>query len=215
MKLKTISRRSFLKGAGVTALAVAAAGMMTACGDSSSSKKDPVTPTPTPTTKEVTVKYVTGGTFEQVVCTDTINVDVTKLDAANPTIPSSSLTVPADFSAKWEIKSDVEEWPIQKAEDGNYYVTVFVEAKHVATDNETVTIKYTFGTKGDITANVVAQGAKATVEVPAGSDKLSTAGLLPSQATFEYEAKETAVAIERKATNNGLVATVALKKKKY
>lgn len=212
MKLKTISRRSFLKGAGVTALAVAAAGMMTACGDSSSSKKDPVTPNPTPTTKEVTVKYVIGGTNPKTLCTDTINVDVTKLDAANPTIPSSSLTLPADFRTGYKIMDNENGWPIDVSK---LEVTVYVEKVPVATDNETVTIKYTFGTKGDVTADIVAKGAKATVEVPAGSDKLSTAGLLPSQATFEYEAEEATVAIERMATNNGLVATVALKKKKY
>lgn len=188
MRLKTISRRSFLKGAGVAALAVAAAGMMTGCSSSSSSKKDPVTPVPTPTTKEVTVKYVLEKATGKEICTQTINVDVTKLNATNPTIPSSALTLPADFSTGYSIIEG--DYPII-INDDKYEAYVYVKKESVGTDKDWVTIKYVTGgtSERDITADVVAAGGKDKITVPAGAQKFYVSELnLPDSYKFAFDA---------------------------
>ena len=117
--MSNISRRKFLKGAGVAALAVAAAGVLTGCG---SSNGDKVTPTPTPTTKPVHVKYVLDKDLVTVVGSETINVDITKL--TNPTLSSGDLTLPKEYQKDYSIVAG--NYPIVKGKDGEYSLTVIV-----------------------------------------------------------------------------------------
>ena len=119
--MSNISRRNFLKGAGVAALAVAAAGVLTGCGNNGGNK---VTPAPTPTTKPVQVKYVLDKDLVTVVCPQTINVDFTKLDVANPVISSEELTLPEKFQKDYSIVAG--NYPISKDKDGGYSLTVIV-----------------------------------------------------------------------------------------
>ena len=119
--MSNISRRNFLKGAGVAALAVAAAGVLTGCGNNGGNK---VTPAPTPTTKPVQVKYVLDKDLVTVVCPQTINVDFTKLDVANPVISSEELTLPEKFQKDYSIVAG--NYPIAKGKDGEYSLTVIV-----------------------------------------------------------------------------------------
>ena len=116
--MSNISRRKFLKGAGVAALAVAAAGVLTGCGSNGGNK---VTPAPTPTTKPVQVKYVLGD-FVTVVGSQTINVDITKLD--EPTISSKELTLPEKYQKDYSIVAG--NYPITKGKDGEYSLMVIV-----------------------------------------------------------------------------------------
>lgn len=116
--MSNISRRKFLKGAGVAALAVAAAGVLTGCGSNDGNK---VTPAPTPTTKPVQVKYVLGD-FVTVVGSQTINVDITKL--TNPTISSGELTLPEELQKDYSIVAG--NYPINKGKDGEYSLRVIV-----------------------------------------------------------------------------------------
>lgn len=118
--MSNISRRNFLKGAGVAALAVAAAGVLTGCGNNGGNK---VTPAPTPTTKPVQVKYMLGD-FVTVVGSQTINVDFTKLDAAKPVISSEELTLPEKYQKDYSIVAG--NYPISKDKDGGYSLTVIV-----------------------------------------------------------------------------------------
>lgn len=116
--MSNISRRKFLKGAGVAALAVAAAGVLTGCGSNGGNK---VTPAPTPTTKPVKVKYVLGD-FVTVLDSQTINVDITKLD--EPTISSKELTLPEKYQKDYSIVAG--DYPITKGKDGEYSLMVIV-----------------------------------------------------------------------------------------
>lgn len=136
MRLNKISRRRFLKGAGIAALAVAAAGVLTGCDGGSSGNK--VTPNPTPTTKPVNVTYVLDedGT---TVCTDTINVDVTKLDVTNPTISGSELTLPEKFAKDYKVMDG--DYPIS-VNDGKYEMTVIVAKITVPEGKEQVKLKF-------------------------------------------------------------------------
>ena len=115
--MSNISRRKFLKGAGVAALAVAAAGVLTSCGSGNK-----VTPTPTPTTKPVQVKYVLDKDLVTVVGSQTINVDITKL--TNPTLSSGDLTLPEEYQKDYSIVAG--NYPIVKGKDGEYSLTVIV-----------------------------------------------------------------------------------------
>lgn len=115
--MSNISRRNFLKGAGVAALAVAAAGVLTSCGSGNK-----VTPTPTPTTKPVQVKYVLDKDLVTVVGSQTINVDITKL--TNPTLSSGDLTLPEKYQKDYSIVAG--NYPIVKGKDGEYSLTVIV-----------------------------------------------------------------------------------------
>lgn len=119
--MSNISRRNFLKGAGVAALAVAAAGVLTGCGSSGGNK---VTPAPTPTTKPVQVKYVLDKDLVTVVGSQTINVDITKLDVTNPVISSEELTLPEKYQKDYSIVAG--NYPISKGKDGEYSLMVIV-----------------------------------------------------------------------------------------
>lgn len=71
MRLKTISRRTFLKSAGIAALAVTAAGVLTGCSSSSSSKGNGgsgnVTPAPVPgATEDVNIIFFDDGNLDEI-----------------------------------------------------------------------------------------------------------------------------------------------------
>ena len=148
--MSNISRRKFLKGAGVAALAVAAAGVLTGCG---SDKK--VTPTPTPTTKPVQVTYVLeDGT---TAFTGTINVDITKLDVTNPVLTDRDLTLPKKYQKDYSITEG--NYYITKGEDGKYLLTVVVAKITVTPGKEQVPVvfyvkNYMTG-ETDVTASVL------------------------------------------------------------
>ena len=161
--MSNISRRKFLKGAGVAALAVAAAGVLTGCG---SDKK--VTPAPTPTTKPVNVTYVLeDGT---TAFTNTINVDFTKLKVTNDGLTGLTKedlkpNVPETYSIV-----DVKNYYITE-KDGKYFLTVVVAKTTVTPGKEQVPlvfyVKKDFGrTEEDVTASVL-NGATRTVSVDA------------------------------------------------
>ena len=156
--MSNISRRKFLKGAGVAALAVAAAGVLTGCGNSNGNK---VTPTPTPTTKPVQVKYVLGD-FVTVVGSQTINVDITKL--TNPTISSGELTLPEELQKDYSIVAG--NYPINKGKDGEYSLMVIVrETKGLVP--VVFYVKKDFGkTEEDVTDKVL-PGRKVRVDADA------------------------------------------------
>ena len=156
--MSNISRRKFLKGAGVAALAVAAAGVLTGCGNSNGNK---VTPTPTPTTKPVQVKYVLGD-FVTVVGSQTINVDITKL--TNPTISSGELTLPEELQKDYSIVAG--NYPINKGTDGEYSMMVIVrETKGLVPVVFYVKNGFT-GAETDVTEQVL-KGRKVLVDADA------------------------------------------------
>ena len=144
--MSNISRRKFLKGAGVAALAVAAAGVLTGCGNNGGNK---VTPAPTPTTKPVQVEYVLGD-FVTVVGSQTINVDVTKLD--EPTISSKELTLPEKLQKDYSIVAG--NYPINKGKDGEYSLRVIVRETKSQVP-VVFYVKYFGGTETDVTEQVL------------------------------------------------------------
>ena len=149
--MSNISRRKFLKGAGVAVLAVAAAGVLTGCG---SDKK--VTPAPTPTTKTVNVTYVLEDGTK--VTANTINVDFTKLKVTNNgftglTKEDLKPNVPETYSIV-----DVNNYYIIE-KDGKYFLTVVVAKTTVTPGKEQVPVvfyvkNYMTG-ETDVTASVL------------------------------------------------------------
>ena len=149
--MSNISRRKFLKGAGVAVLAVAAAGVLTGCG---SDKK--VTPAPTPTTKTVNVTYVLEDGTK--VTANTINVDFTKLKVTNNgftglTKEDLKPNVPETYSIV-----DVNNYYIIE-KDGKYFLTVVVAKTTVTPGKEPVPVvfyvkNYMTG-ETDVTASVL------------------------------------------------------------
>ncbi len=108
--MSNISRRKFLKGAGVAALAVAAAGVLTGCGSSGGNPKVtrllPRLRSPCRSMVCVDKDLVT------VVGSQTINVDITKLDVTNPVISSEELTLPEKYQKDYSIVAG--NYPISK-----------------------------------------------------------------------------------------------------
>ena len=184
--MSNISRRKFLKGAGVAALAVAAAGVLTGCGNSNGNK---VTPTPTPTTKPVQVKYVLGD-FVTVVGSQTINVDITKL--TNPTISSGELTLPEELQKDYSIVAG--NYPINKGKDGEYSLMVIVrETKGLVP--VVFYVKKDFGkTEEDVTDKVL-PGRKVRVDADATTVDVSDV-LLPDNCGYKIMDNTAKVEIE-------------------
>lgn len=150
--MSNISRRKFLKGAGVAALAVAAAGVLTGCG---SGKK--VTPTPTPTTKPVKVTYVLDED-SKTVYTETINVDITKLNVTNPALSDEDLTLSEGYRKDYSIVKG--NYPITKGENGEYLLTVTVAKITVTPGKEQVPVVFYVkngftGEEKDVTESVL------------------------------------------------------------
>ena len=184
--MSNISRRKFLKGAGVAALAVAAAGVLTGCGNSNGNK---VTPTPTPTTKPVQVKYVLGD-FVTVVGSQTINVDITKL--TNPTISSGELTLPEELQKDYSIVAG--NYPINKGKDGEYSLMVIVrETKGLVPVVFYVKNGFT-GAETDVTKQVL-PGRKVRVDADATTVDVSDV-LLPDNCGYKIMDNTAKVEIE-------------------
>ena len=158
--MSNISRRKFLKGAGVAVLAVAASGVLAGCGSGNK-----VTPAPTPTTKPVDVTYVLEDGTK--VTTKTINVDFTKLKVTNygfagltkedlkPNVPETYSIVDGNYYIT--------------EKDGKYFLTVVVAKTTVTPGKEQVPVVFytkNYFTKDetDVTASVL-NGATKTVSV--------------------------------------------------
>lgn len=192
--MSNISRRKFLKGAGVAVLAVAAAGVLTGCG---SDKK--VTPAPTPTTKPVNVTYVLeDGT---TAFTNTINVDFTKLKVTNDGLTGLTKedlkpNVPETYSLV-----DVNNYYITE-KDGKYFLTVVVAKTTVTPGKEQVPlvfyVKKDFGrTEEDVTASVL-NGATRTVSVDADATTVDVSDVqLPVGCGYEIKNNTAEIKVDK------------------
>ena len=182
--MSNISRRKFLKGAGVAVLAVAASGVLAGCGSGNK-----VTPAPTPTTKSVDVTYVLEDGTK--VTTKAINVDFTKLKVTNYgfaglTKEDLKPNVPETYSIV-----DVNNYYITE-KDGKYSLTVVVAKTTVTPGKEQVPlvfyVKKDFGrTEEDVTASVL-NGATRTVSVDAGATTVDVSDVqLPVGCGYEIK----------------------------
>lgn len=131
--MSNISRRKFLKGAGVAALAVAAAGVLTGCSGSTSV---PDKPTPGVPDKTVKIKYMLG---VQMVNGEPVEISVNGL-ATYVTYETIKANIPADAAADYDCAK--KNYDIEK--DGT--VTVVLQKKATAKPTKHVDIKYYEGT---------------------------------------------------------------------
>ena len=132
--MSNISRRKFLKGAGVAALAVAATGVLAGCsGNTGVSDK----PTPGVPDKTVKIKYMLG---VQMVNGEPVEISVNGL-ATYVTYETIQKNIPADAAARYDCAK--KNYDIEK--DGT--VTVVLQEKASAKPNKkTVNIRYYNGT---------------------------------------------------------------------
>lgn len=131
--MSNISRRKFLKGAGVAALAVAAAGVLAGCSGSTSV---PDKPTPGVPDKTVKIKYMLG---VQMVNGEPVEISVNGL-ATYVTYETIKANIPADAAADYDCAK--KNYDIEK--DGT--VTVVLQKKASAKPQKPVKITYTTGT---------------------------------------------------------------------
>lgn len=131
--MSNISRRKFLKGAGVAALAVAAAGVLAGCSGSTSV---PDKPTPGVPDKTVKIKYMLG---VQMVNGEPVEISVNGL-ATYVTYETIKANIPADAAADYDCAK--KNYDIEK--DGT--VTVVLQKKATAKPTKHVDIKYYEGT---------------------------------------------------------------------
>ena len=131
--MSNISRRKFLKGAGVAALAVAAAGVLAGCSGSTSV---PDKPTPGVPDKTVKIKYMLG---VQMVNGEPVEISVNGL-ATYVTYETIKANIPADAAADYDCAK--KNYDIEK--DGT--VTVKLQKKASAKPTKTVEIRYYEGT---------------------------------------------------------------------
>ena len=131
--MSNISRRKFLKGAGVAALAVAAAGVLAGC---SGSTGVPDKTTPGVPDKTVKIKYMIG---VQMVNGEPVEISVNGL-ATYVTYETIQKNIPADAAARYDCAK--KNYDIEK--DGT--VTVVLQEKASAKPTKKVTITYTTGT---------------------------------------------------------------------
>ena len=140
--MSNISRRKFLKGAGVAALAVAAAGVLAGCSGSTSV---PDKPTPGVPDKTVKIKYMLG---VQMVNGEPVEISVNGL-ATYVTYETIKANIPADAAADYDCAK--KNYDIEK--DGT--VTVNLQKKASAKPTKQVMIRYYEGTRqldsGEIT----------------------------------------------------------------
>ena len=189
--MSNISRRSFLKGAGVAALAVAAAGVLAGCSD----KETP----DTGAKRDVKLKYLStsaGKVFGDVVI---------QVPALATTV--SFATIQANKPAA------AEGYDFISTEDGKIddkgIVTINMEAPKVE-----VQVKYMlvdFGTATELNAtDSKLGGAKLKVSVAAGTTKIDTADLLPATSALaicDAQHMPTTEGLVNGAVTNG-IATV-------
>ena len=132
--MSNISRRKFLKGAGVAALAVAAAGVLAGC---SGSTDVPDKPTPGVPDKTVRVYYLIN---VQPVNGEPVEITVNGL-ATYVTYETIQKNIPAEVAADYDCAK--KNYNIEK--DGT--VTVVLQKKASAKPNKkTVEIRYYYGT---------------------------------------------------------------------
>ncbi len=128
--MSNISRRKFLKGAGVAALAVAAAGVLTGCSNV------PDKPTPGVPDKTVHIYYMIG---VQPVNGEPVDITVNGL-ATYVTYETIHANIPANVAADYDCAK--KNYDIEK--DGT--VTVKLQKKASAKPTKTVEIRYYEGT---------------------------------------------------------------------
>ena len=115
--MSNISRRQFLKGAGVATLAVAAAGVLAGCS------KEDVPVIPEVTTRPVTVIFMADkGNGETVVVSETAKIDVLKTEDSVKVADIDKKLLPEDYHLENE-KAVVE---IRKDASKGEYIIVFV-----------------------------------------------------------------------------------------
>ena len=131
--MSNISRRKFLKGAGVAALAVAAAGVLAGCSGSTSV---PDKPTPGVPDKTVHIYYMIG---VQPVNGEPVEITVNGL-ATYVTYETIKANIPANAAADYDCAK--KNYDIEK--DGT--VTVKLQKKASAKPTKTVEIRYYEGT---------------------------------------------------------------------
>lgn len=131
--MSNISRRKFLKGAGVAALAVAASGVLAGCSGSTSV---PDKPTPGVPDKTVYIYYMIG---VQPVNGEPVEISVNGL-ATYVTYETIKANIPADAAADYDCAK--KNYDIEK--DGT--VTVKLQKKASAKPTKPVDIKYYEGT---------------------------------------------------------------------
>lgn len=132
--MSNISRRKFLKGAGVAALAVAAAGVLAGCSGSTSV---PDKPTPGVPDKTVHINYLIG---VQTVNGTLVDISVNGL-ATYVTYETIKANIPANAAADYDCAK--KNYDIEK--DGT--VTVKLQKKASAKPTKPVEIRYYEGTK--------------------------------------------------------------------
>ena len=132
--MSNISRRKFLKGAGVAALAVAAAGVLAGCSGSTSV---PDKPTPGVPDKTVHINYLIG---VQTVNGTLVDISVNGL-ATYVTYETIKANIPANAAADYDCAK--KNYDIEK--DGT--VTVNLQKKASAKPTKQVMIRYYEGTK--------------------------------------------------------------------
>ena len=132
--MSNISRRKFLKGAGVAALAVAAAGVLAGCSGSTGVSDKP---TPGVPDKTVKIKYMLG---VQMVNGEPVEISVNGL-ATYVTYETIQKNIPADAAARYDCAK--KNYDIDK--DGT--VTVVLQKKATAKPTKSVEIRYYNGTE--------------------------------------------------------------------
>ena len=130
--MSNISRRQFLKGAGVATLAVAAAGVLAGCSNV------PDKPTPGVPDKTVHIYYMIG---VQPVNGEPVEISVNGL-ATYVTYETIKANIPANVAADYDCAK--KNYDIEK--DGT--VTVNLQKKAAAKPQKKVTIEYVYGGTG-------------------------------------------------------------------
>lgn len=163
--MSNISRRQFLKGAGVAALAVAAAGVLAGCS------KDDVPVIPEVTAKDVTVKFVDrDGKEVDSIIVENVKLTETKMNSNDVKAPEGYvIAIVGDQPIDWKKetptviftvdKKDTKKVQVQYYERGNGEVgTEIIEVEKDATNFNTSLLKeipegYKLDVVGDIAIN--------------------------------------------------------------
>lgn len=167
--MSNISRRSFLKGAGVAALAVAAAGVLAGCSD----KETP----DTGAKRDVKLKYLStsaGMVFGDVVI---------QVPALATTVSFATILANKPAAAEGYDFISTEDGKI----DDKGIVTINMVKKQSPKDEVNVEYKLVnFGEVSDLPSTEASEkyGAKLKVSVDAGTTKIDTANLLPANSTL-------------------------------
>lgn len=144
--MSNISRRQFLKSAGVAALAVAAAGVLAGCS------KEDVPVIPEVTTRPVMVIFMADkGNGETVVVGETAKIDVLKTEDSVKVADIDKKLLPEDYHLENE-KAVVE---IRKDASKGEYIIVFVTDVTYATKEVEVKLHVTNPTLGEDPQKIV------------------------------------------------------------